>query len=90
VTKGKTPVLTAAEARELPDSIEQHPMRQQDSYRMIQRRAADAGIKTKIGHHTWRATSITAHLKDKGTLDTVQHIANHESPRLALARNCEA
>ena len=59
----------------------QHPMRQQDSYRMIQRRAADAGIKTRIGNHTWRATGITAYLKNKGTLETAQHIANHESPR---------
>jgi len=59
----------------------QHPMHQQDSYRMIQRRAADAGIKTRIGNHTWRATGITAYLKNKGTLETAQHIANHESPR---------
>ena len=59
----------------------QHPMRQQDSYRMIQRRAADAGIKTRIGNHTFRATGITAYLKNKGTLEAAQHIANHESPR---------
>jgi integrase/recombinase XerD len=59
----------------------QHPMRQQDSYRMIQRRAADAGIKTRIGNHTFRATGITAYLKNKGTLETAQIIANHESPR---------
>jgi len=59
----------------------QHPMWQQDAYRMIQRRAADAGIKTRIGNHTFRATGITAYLKNKGTLETAQHIANHESPR---------
>ena len=35
------------------------PMRQADVYRMIRRRAADAGIKTKIGCHTFRATGIT-------------------------------
>ena len=29
---------------------------QQDAYRMIQRRAAAAGIKTRIGNHTFRAT----------------------------------
>jgi integrase len=59
----------------------QHPMWQQDAYRMIQRRAADAGIKTRIGNHTFRATGITAYLKNKGTLEAAQHIANHESPR---------
>ena len=57
------------------------PMWQQDAYRMIQRRAAAAGIKTRIGNHTFRATGITAYLKNNGTLETAQHIANHESPR---------
>jgi hypothetical protein len=28
-----------------------------------------------------RATGITAYLKNKGTLEAAQHIANHESPR---------
>jgi site-specific recombinase XerD len=54
---------------------------QQDAYRMIQRRAEGAGIKTKIGNHTFRATGITAYLKNGGTLETAQHIVNHESPR---------
>jgi integrase len=48
---------------------------------MIQRRAADAGIKTRLGNHTFRATGIAAYLKNKGTLEAAQHIANHESPR---------
>lgn len=54
---------------------------QQDVYRMIQRRAAAAGIMTKIGAHTFRATGITAYLKNKGTLEHAQTIANHASPR---------
>jgi site-specific recombinase XerD len=54
---------------------------QQDVYRMIQRRAAAAGITTKIGAHTFRATGITAYLKNKGTLEHAQTIANHASPR---------
>jgi integrase len=56
-------------------------MWQQDAYRMIQRRAKAAKIKTKIGNHTFRATGITAYLKNNGTLEAAQHIANHESPR---------
>jgi integrase len=56
-------------------------MWQQDAYRMIQRRAGDAGIKTRIGNHTFRATGITAYLKNSGKLEVAQHIANHESPR---------
>ncbi len=54
---------------------------QQDAYRMIQRRAKAAGIETKIGNHTFRATGVTAYLKNGGTLETAQHIAAHESPR---------
>ena len=56
-------------------------MWQQDVYRMIQRRARAAGIKTKIGNHTFRATGITAYLKNGGTLEHAQQIANHASPR---------
>ena len=56
-------------------------MWQQDAYRMIQRRAAAAGIETRIGNHTFRATGITAYLKNKGTLEHAQTIANHASPR---------
>ena len=56
-------------------------MWQQDVYRMIQRRATVAGIATKIGNHTFRATGITAYLKNGGTLEHAQTIANHSSPR---------
>jgi integrase/recombinase XerD len=56
-------------------------MYQQDVFRMIRRRAGTAGIKTLIGNHTFRATGITAYLKNGGSLEMAQHIANHESPR---------
>ena len=57
------------------------PLYQQDAYRMIQRRAKAAGIETRIGNHTFRATGITAYLKNSGKLEVAQHIASHESPR---------
>ncbi len=57
-------------------------MWQQDAYRTIQHRTKLTGIKTRIGsNHTFRATGITAYLKNKGTLEIAQYIANHESPR---------
>jgi integrase len=56
-------------------------MWQQDAYRTVQRHSLAAGIETRIGNHTFRATGITAYLKNKGTLETAQIIANHESPR---------
>ena len=48
---------------------------------MIQRRATDAGIKTRIGNHTFRATGITAYLEAGGSLENAQAMAAHESPR---------
>jgi site-specific recombinase XerD len=58
-----------------------NPLWQQDAYRMIQRRAQAAGLRTRIGNHTFRATGITTYLKNGGRLEMAQHIANHESPR---------
>lgn len=48
---------------------------------MIQSRAKAAGIKMKIGIHTFRATGITAYLNNGGKLETAQQTAGHESPR---------
>jgi site-specific recombinase XerD len=56
-------------------------MGQPDAYRMIQRRAKQAGIKTKVGNHSLRATGITDYLKSSGTLEHAQAMANHSSPR---------
>lgn len=56
-------------------------MAQQDTYRMIAQHAAAAGIKTKIGNHSFRATGITAYLKNGGTLENAAAMANHASTR---------
>ena len=58
-----------------------NPMSQADVYRMIRRRARKAGIKTEIGCHTFRATGITAYLKNGGRLEVAQQMAGHESSR---------
>jgi len=60
---------------------ERHRMTQPDAYRMIQRRARTAGIETKVGNHSLRATGITDYLKSNGTLEHAQAMANHSSPR---------
>lgn len=62
-------------------TLTERPMRQADVYRMIRRRAADAGIKTRIGCHTFRATGITEYLRNGGKLEVAQQMANHESAR---------
>ena len=57
------------------------PLPQANAYMMIKRRAAAAGIETKIGNHTFRATGITAYLKNGGTLEKAASMANHASTR---------
>ncbi|MFC7694889.1 tyrosine-type recombinase/integrase [Paeniroseomonas aquatica] len=57
------------------------PLPQANAYAMIQRRASAAGIGTKIGNHTFRATGITAYLKNGGTLENAAAMANHASTR---------
>ena len=57
------------------------PLPQANAYAMIRRRAAAAGIETKIGNHTFRATGITAYLKNGGTLEKAAAMANHASTR---------
>jgi site-specific recombinase XerD len=54
---------------------------QPDAYRMIERRTAAAGIETRIGNHSFRATGITAYLKGGGTLEKAASMANHASTR---------
>ncbi len=57
------------------------PLPQANAYAMIGRRAAAAGIATKLGNHSFRATGITAYLKNGGTLEKAAAMANHASTR---------
>ena len=54
---------------------------QANAYAMIRRRAAAAGIAIKLGNHSFRATGITAYLKNGGTLEKAAAMANHASTR---------
>jgi site-specific recombinase XerD len=58
-----------------------HRMTQQDAYRMIQRHANRAGIKTRVGNHSMRATGITDYLKSDGSLSEARKMANHADTR---------
>ena len=49
-----------------------HRLTQQDAYRLIQRYAKRAGIKTQIGNHTMRA---------EGSLSEARKMANHADTR---------
>jgi integrase len=57
------------------------PLPQPNAYAMIRRRAVAAGIATKVGNHSFRATGITAYLKNGGTLEKAASMTNHASTR---------
>ena len=58
-----------------------NPMTRIDVFRMIKRRAEDAGLPSSTCCHTFQATGITAYLENGGTIKNAQAIAAHESPR---------
>ena len=75
----KSPLFRTTRGRsgELTDNS----LLQSDVWRMIRRRTAQAGIKTEIGCHTFRATGITVYFKNGGKLEIAQQMAAHESAR---------
>jgi site-specific recombinase XerD len=68
-TRGRTGELTA------------RGMSRVDVWRMIRRRAQDAGLNVAACCHTFRATGITAYMDNGGLLENAQMMAAHESPR---------
>jgi site-specific recombinase XerD len=56
-------------------------MTRQDARRMIVRRAKNAGLLTRLGCHSFRATGITVYLLNGGLLEYAQQMAAHESAR---------
>ncbi len=77
--KGKAWLFVSARGRS--GVLGDRPMRQADVFRMVQRRAEAAGVRTRIGCHSFRATGITEYLKNGGKLEIAQRMANHESAR---------
>lgn len=68
--KGKTGTMT------------ENRMLQTYAWQMVQRRVAAAGLSLSgICNHSFRGTGITTYLKNGGTLEKAQQMANHESPR---------
>ena len=61
--------------------LSETPLPQANAFAMVRRRAAAAGIATAIGNHSFRATGITAYLKNGGTLERAAAMANHASTR---------
>ena len=74
-----TPLFRTARGK--TGQLTERRLAQPKVWEMIRRRAAGAGIKTLIGCHTFRATGITAYLKNGGKLEVAQQMAAHESAR---------
>ena len=58
-----------------------NPLSTADVWRMIRSRVKKAGIKSRIGCHSFLATGITNYMEHDGTLEKVQQMAAHASPR---------
>jgi integrase/recombinase XerD len=72
---GKSPLFRSAVGR--TSLLTDRPMHRVAAYQMIRRRAFVAGLKTRIGCHSFRATGITAYLDNGGTLENAQLMAAH-------------
>ncbi len=51
------------------------------AWEIVERRTRQAAIATRTCNHTFRATGITAYLKNGGTLERAANIAGHKSTR---------
>jgi len=72
-TRGRTRQLTT------------NPLAQADVYRMIRRRAFGAGIRTRIGNHTFRAIGITQYLRNRGRRELAQQMAARPNAAMVSA-----
>jgi site-specific recombinase XerD len=54
-------------------------LQRQDVFRMLKRRARDAGLPETTCCHTFRATGITNYLQNGGSLEHARALASHES-----------
>ena len=61
--------------------LSKKPMSRTDVWYMVRRRAADSGIATAIGCHTFRATGITDYLKNGGRIEVAQRMAGHSNAK---------
>ena len=50
-------------------------------FKLTSESAVAAGVRTRIGCHSFRATGITEYLRNGGRLEIAQQMANHESAR---------
>ncbi len=62
-------------------ALQRRRLQAKNALDMVRRRARQAGLDTLVTNHTFRATGITAYLKNGGTLEKAQQMAAHASTR---------
>jgi len=62
-------------------ALQRRELDQSSVHRMVRRRLRQAGIRSRAGNHSFRATGITNYLKNGGKLELAQQMAAHASPR---------
>lgn len=77
IYNGNVDTITALDER--TGRLTRTPLPQANA--VIRRRAAAAGIATKLGNHSFWATGIAAYLENGGTLENAPAMANHASTR---------
>jgi len=75
----KGPLFRAAIGK--TKTLGQGRMSRIDVWYMVRRRAADAGIETPVGCHTFRATGITDYLTNGGRIEVAQRMAGHSNAK---------
>ncbi|MEM7503798.1 MAG: tyrosine-type recombinase/integrase [Pseudomonadota bacterium] len=75
----KGPLFRTARGRS--QVLQPNRLLRSNAWDIVQRRARQAGIQTNITNHTFRATGITAYLKNGGKLEHAQAMAAHSSTR---------
>lgn len=76
----KAPLFRTA-VRRKHDELTAKPMSRHDAWAMVRRRALAAGLNAGICCHTFRATGITAFMRNGGRLEVAQDIAGHADAR---------
>jgi integrase/recombinase XerD len=61
--------------------LSNRPLSRTDVWYMIRRRAADLGLETAVGCHTFRATGITDYLTNGGRIEVAQRMAGHANAK---------
>lgn len=61
------------------NKFSEHRLTRSKVWERVRFYCARAGVEEKFGCHSYRATGITAHLRNGGSLDHAQRIATHSS-----------